>query len=311
MVDVEPDEIGSLVVRSGCPVCGRRTAPFLSIPFDGPPMVDYLDHFYCGRLDTAPLTGERYELAECDGCGLVYQLHVPDERYLDHLYGSAAFADPDAVRSTRGLAVRRAYAHDVEQFLKFFDTPAHDVHVLDFGSGTALWLDMAKAYGCRTTGSEMTEKGRERIRASGHRPLGPDALPERAFHFINTEQVVEHLTDPLGTVQMLATALRPGGLLRISVPNGSDIRARLELGDWSAPKGSPRSLNAVAPLEHVNCFDAGSLRRLGETSGLEPFHYPFRQYMDPMERVRFVASAVAHLLNRPNGTLQLFRKPSA
>lgn len=297
-----------LAARSGCPVCGSAGAPFVSLPFDDPPISDLLHGFYDGRLQTAALEHRRYELVDCGDCGLVYQVLVPNERYLDHLYRVAARQDPGDVGRGRGLDVRRRYASEIEQCVKYFGGNPSQLDVLDYGSGSGLWLDMARAYGCRTAGADVGHA--DLLERSGHEAVSPSALPTGRFHLVNTEQVVEHLVDPLTAVRAMASALRPGGILRVSVPNGSDIRERLEDADWTAAKGSPRSLNAVAPLEHLNCFDHRSLRRLAVRAGLEPFRYPLRQYLDPMERVRFVASALLRPLRRPKGTLLLFRKPA-
>ncbi len=290
-------------------MCGERGAPFLSLPYDADPIAGYLTRFYDGAIDPAELADQRYELVRCSACGIVYQVGVPDEALLDHLYGVAALHDVQASQAARGLAVRRSYANDVEQCMKYFGTESAPVEVLDFGAGAGLWLEMAAAYGCRTSGAELAAAALGRLRDAGHDAFVLEDLPPERFHFVNTEQVVEHLVDPRGTVEHLLRSLRPGGLLRISVPNGSGIVERLQRADWQAPKGSPGSLNSVAPLEHLNCFDHGSLRRLGELVGLEPFHYPLRQYLDPMERMRFTASAVLHRVRRPEGTLQYFRKP--
>jgi hypothetical protein len=46
--------------------------------------------------------------------------------------------------------------------------------------------------------------------------------------------------------------------------------------DWSAPKGSKDSLNPVAPLEHINCFNRSSLLRLAAEAGLRETTLPLR-----------------------------------
>jgi SAM-dependent methyltransferase len=303
---------GGLVERTTCPVCrapAERAATLSDLPFDQDPLRRYLSEFYDGALDVRPLRGERFVLLDCPGCGLVYQRHVPDAALLEQLYGSAALADAGAVGAARGLSTRIAYAHDVERVIRHVGLPAAQIEVLDFGSGTGLWLQMAAAFGCRTTGAEITGSTLERLSAAGHRAVSMEDLPSERFHFVNTEQVVEHLVEPAETVQRLAAALRPGGVLRISVPNGSDIRERLRRGDWSAPKGSAESLNPVAPLEHLNCFDAASLRRLGTGAGLRPFDYPLRVELHQLGRLRYIAGAVRGRVRRPTGTLQLFSKP--
>lgn len=281
----------------------------LSIGFAEPPVQPYLEAFYSGRLDAASLDGERFEVVRCPDCGLTYQSWVPDDALLAHLYGDAARRDPAELARRRGLAVRLNYAHEIELFLRFFGRAPSEVEVLDFGSGHGDWLCMAAAFGCRTSGAELHPDGLRRIADDGHTAVPSADLPSGRYDFINAEQVVEHVVDPAGIMAALGTALRPGGLLHVSVPNGSDILERLEVNDWNAPKGSAHSLNAIAPLEHINCFDPGSLKRLATDVGLVPFRYPLRTQLHTMSRLRFAASSLSHLVKLPPGTNQIFRKP--
>lgn len=295
------------VQRNRCPVCDSADPrTILDLPFDIPPISSYLDSFYGGRLDPHELVGGRFVLLKCGSCELVFQRDVPDDESLGYLYGTAV-GDASS-RPGRGLRVRQGYSFQVEQLLKYWGAPPHDVDVLDYGAGAGDWLSMAAAYGCKTYAVELSVSRQDTLARRGHTILNADDLPAGHFHFINTEQVFEHLVEPMAELGRLASALRPGGLVRISVPNGGDVESRLSDADWTAPKGSGRSLNAIAPLEHINCFDHRSLIALGERAGLRRFTYPARQYLDSWERCRFIASAVVHKFKAPTGTLLLFQK---
>jgi len=272
----------------------------MDVPFTEEPIRGLVpDHLDPDELEA------RYILDECVACGLVYQRHAPGDELLRRVYENPALSS-HAVEEARGLEVRRNYASQVEQLLKFFERPAHQVNVLDFGAGFGMWLRMARAYGCRPYGSDLVESRHE---GAEWETLSIDELPAQHFDFINTEQVFEHLVHPRAVLTELVRALRPNGILRLSVPNGSDILERLAKGNWSAPKGAPESLNAVAPLEHLNCFNHASLKRMATGAGLELFNYPLRQYIDQWERFRFIGSAFVHVMRRPQGTMLLFRKP--
>jgi SAM-dependent methyltransferase len=279
------------------------------LPYDAPPIADYLVRFYGGSLDTSALDGEDYQLCACASCDLVFQLGVPDEGYLSHLYEAAALADPSSVAAARGLAVRQAYATDIELVIQHARREPHDVRVLDHGAGTGLWLQMAAAYGCTTAGTEFSQTALDRLETAGHLAFHPGSLPTESFDFINSEQVFEHLVEPATALAQLVQALRPGGLIRLSVPNGTEVRALLEVGDWSAPKGSATSLNAVAPLEHLNCFTPRTLRQLAAAKRLDSFRFPLRQLVQPSGRIRSAAGAVRARVRPRPGTLQWFRKP--
>ena len=309
MTDLEREAVG-LEVRDHCPACGTRAErPFFSRPFDDDPVQTYLRSFYAGRLDENQLRGKRFELCRCDDCDLVFQRSVPNAALLAHLYGPVAGADPAEVASRRGLDARLAYQHDIERVMRYLgDKPP--VRVLDFGAGTGLWLQMAAALGCQTAACELTSATSDRLRSLGHETVVLADLESESFDFINSEQVFEHLVEPRQALASLSRALRCGGLLRISVPNGSDVDARLKLEDWSAPKGTAASLNCVAPLEHLNCFNHASLRRLAFGAGLVPFAFPLRTEVHQTARLRFAASALGHRVRRPEGTLQYFIRPS-
>jgi predicted SAM-dependent methyltransferase len=128
--------------------------------------------------------------------------------------------------------------------------------------------------------------------------LGWDDLRDKHFDFINAEQVFEHLADPLDTLVRLAAALKPGGIIRINVPPGHDIKRKLQNPDWSLPARSPESLNDVAPLQHLNCFTFESLVRMGAKAGLREVEIA-REYLLPeglAERLKSVARPCYHAL---------------
>ena len=101
-----------------------------------------------------------------------------------------------------------------------------------------------------------------------------DEIPEYKFDFVNTEQVFEHIPNPLDTLKYLRDSLKPTGLIKISVPNGKNIKKKLKIGDWMAPKGSKNSLNSVSPLEHINCYTRTSLIKMAERAGLVRVRLP-------------------------------------
>jgi SAM-dependent methyltransferase len=279
-----------------------------TLPYDDPSVVRYLERQYADRLDRSLLAGGSYVVVRCTGCGLLYQREVPDPALLAHVYGDATTITDEEIGARRGLDVRVGYARQIEQAVRYLGLPPHRAQVLDFGAGYGHWLRMADAYGCQVTGTELDPTRASSLVDAGFDLIDPESLPRSEFHLINAEQVVEHLVDPLAVVTRLAQALRPGGILRIGVPNGTGVADLLADPDWDAPKGSARSLSAVAPLEHLNCFDSGALVELGRRAGLRRFRYPLRTSMHPDTRIRDVLAAVRHRARPPAGTAQLFTR---
>jgi trans-aconitate methyltransferase len=99
-------------------------------------------------------------------------------------------------------------------------------------------------------------------------------LEKRQFDFINAEQIFEHLVEPREALARLHGALAPGGVIRINVPDGRNIKRNLERPDWNSPEDSPNSLNDVAPLQHLNSYNFDALVRMGERVGLREVEIP-------------------------------------
>jgi len=299
-----------LTDRPHCPACSDATGGTVySAPFAADPLRTYLETFYDGRLDVDALDGD-YALVDCPGCGLLYQRRVPAPSAVAGLYEHVVESERHDVEARHGDEVRRGAALDLRRAARRARRPADQLEVLDFGAGTGLWLDVARAQGCRTTGAEVDPAARARLDAAGHATVDHDRLPDAAFDLVNLEQVLEHVLEPRTVLAQVAAAVRPDGLVRVCVPNGGPVRALLATADWTAPKGSDRSLNAVAPLEHVNCFDHRSLVAVGVAAGLEPFCFPLAVELGAVRTPRQAPGALKRQVVPPAGTLVWFRRPT-
>lgn len=264
--------------RSDCPVCQSvKWKPLYQKPYGFEPLRRYLYRTY-SALDPetlAPWQDVMYSLVECQECNLIFQEYVPSEGVMNTLY--EGWIDPEkalAQQQSYGLSYYSFYSQDILQILAYINRPPASLKVFDFGMGWGKWALMAKAFGCDVYGSELSEQRSRYAAANGIQVLDWSAIPEYSFDLINTDQVFEHLADPVGTLAHLVKALKPEGFIKICVPNSFGIRYRLHKMDWSAPKGSLRSLNPVAPLEHINCFSLRSLHQLGKEAGLDVVQIP-------------------------------------
>lgn len=59
------------------------------------------------------------------------------------------------------------------------------------------WFQMAQSFGCKAAGMELSEARVSHAQSRGVPAVEWQELASRRFDFINTEQVFEHVTDPL------------------------------------------------------------------------------------------------------------------
>jgi len=257
------------VRRESCPACGsHHTRVRYACRFDEPPISSFLTDYY--RIDPALLDGV-YELRQCSHCGTHYQAEVGDDALLETLYSDwIDFADipatdPQYVRDVAHPRYSRD-GHEIMAAAAFLGRRLNDLRTLDYGMGWASWARIAASLGCDSAGFDLSPS--RMTFAQQHGVRAPRA-GER-FHFINTEQVFEHVTDPRGTIVDLADRLEPDGILKISVPS----QFRLERLIRNLANGSSHEIaNDIMPahpLEHVNSFSPAGLRALGALAGLVP-----------------------------------------
>ncbi len=166
-------------------------------------------------------------------------------------------------RKHADITLYSTYAREVENISFLLNKKPAEIDVLDFGMGWGYWCLMAKAFGYNVMGLEASKERIDFARGTGIDTIGWSDIPADEFDFINTHQVFEHIPDPLGTLKLLVTGLRKGGFIKIAVPNGRKVEQELGNPKWKASK------NAIAPLEHINCFTHKTLLKLGELANLE------------------------------------------
>lgn len=312
-----PDSSRPLLLRrEHCPACQRSsTRTLYSEPLDSPGITRYMRDHYARRVER-DFAGYHYELAQCGHCGLAFQAQVPAPALLEEIYDDWLPAtEREAVAARWGLDDYRYLAEQVEFMLDHFRLRPGSIKALDFGFGWAEWARMAGAYGVDVCGAELSQVRIDYARSVGIPVVDSGALPQGEFHFINTEQVFEHLLEPGDMLRRLAGALRPGGLVKISVPDAAkSIRKLLGTGNFGAL--SAGDIMPIAPFEHVNAFTYASLSALGREAGLLPLRPSLRKlynassgWMQPKSALRSLLRPVYRHLY-PKSTFVYFCRPA-
>jgi SAM-dependent methyltransferase len=127
---------------------------------------------------------------------------------------------------------------------------------------------MAKAFGMVTEGLELSPSRVAYAQTNGLKVVTPQEIQPDSYHFINAEQVFEHLADPLAVLKSCFGWLQPKGFLRIAVPDGGKVDQQMKKGVWSI------SEMPTMPLEHINTFTPASLRYFAHQNGFQVIQPP-------------------------------------
>jgi SAM-dependent methyltransferase len=260
------------VERANCPVCASASATVIyRSGFDEGAIGRFIRSYY--RVDPSVLAAAPYELMRCPDCTLVYQRFAGDDHLLGELYGkwindwNRPEHDP-IYQAEVSAPLQSRDGHEILVAADFLRARPEDMAVLDFGMGWGLWARIVRQLGCVAYGQELAEERISFAKGHGIKTIAASELGVPMFDFINTEQVMEHVRDLAPTAELLARSLRPGGILKVSVPNAeraTAIAADLVAGRSS---GSLDELMPVHPLEHVNSFTRRALTVLADRLGL-------------------------------------------
>lgn len=323
---IEPKAFG-FVARDPCPACrGKETETVFSSPFDAGGIGRFVRDYY--HIDPAVLREAPYELRLCRGCGLVFQRHVGGPALLEELYSNWVEEpedperDIDTYRAEIEAIPESRDAHELMTAASYLGVPLERLKTLDYGMGWALWARIAARLGCDSFGSDLAPPRMDYAARHGVQILTDAEIGAHRFHFINTEQVFEHVPEPLGLLERLAAALVPGGVVKISVPSGERVEPLLALLNSGAYRGDADTIMPVQPLEHLNCFRRRSVQAMADRVGLDivrpgPWHgYAFlrRRGTINLARPRKAAKEMIrpwYQYRNPSNLYLWLRKPAA
>jgi SAM-dependent methyltransferase len=287
-VPAAPESETRFVVRTCCPACGCAERTLIAdLPLTSPPLLTYLHDFYGADVvrRLPGLASQRYRLARCTRCDTHYQIDAPPPAWLAQFYASIQVPGEEPVPTF----VFEQRARELAMVARQLDAARLPRTALDFGAGTGGWARLAQAAGFTVTAMDVATAAFPRLTAAGIHCTLPFATTASDFSLIHVEQVLEHLADPAGTLAQLVERLRAGGIIVAGVPHDPALADKLAAPDWLAPKHDRTSLNAVAPLEHLNAFSPAGLRSLGERFGLtslEPHGWELRRPGQPAPSLR-------------------------
>ena len=301
------------ISRDYCPACkGLENITLYENSFTDPPIKEYLESFYSpqGGVEFEYLVNVNFTIKECNHCGLIYQKNIPNNFLMHKIYEE--WLDPkktfEMIASKSNLGYLINLMKQIINMIEYVGNIPDKLDFFDFGIGWGHWCRIAKALGCNAFGTELSQARIDYAQSLGVKVISWEEIPDYKFDLINIEQTLEHISEPLETLICLKNALKPNGILRISVPDGWDIQRRLRIGDWQTSKSSKNSLNPIAPLEHINCFNHKALVYIVNNVGLEMVRIPEKYTFSLKDKIKSILKPYYYLLRRQGGTTLYFRQ---
>jgi uncharacterized protein (UPF0276 family)/2-polyprenyl-3-methyl-5-hydroxy-6-metoxy-1,4-benzoquinol methylase len=214
----------------------------------------------CGHTDTNELFVKKgFHHVRCQNCRLIYVNPVLTDDAARKLYeqesswvqvlDSGPQKEMDQKKFSYGLDIVSPYLCQRR--------------ILDIGTGTGLFLEVARDKGFDPVGLELNRATVDRLRENGFeiidKPMENSDLPENDFDLVTLWEVLEHIMEPGQLLAHITSVLKPGGMLLVLVPNADSLVTRILHGQSGTFGGH----------SHVNHFNSATLTRLLNSAGFE------------------------------------------
>ena len=212
-----------------------------------------------------------YTVIDCAHCGFAHVLPFPSEAQLAEIYREEYYSTekPDYIERHKGDLPwwNLVYNERYDTFEKHL--PAGARRVLDVGAGPGYFLLRGRERGWDPLALEPSRQAAAHIRDTLGMPVVSEFLTKETaarlgrFDVIHLSEVVEHLPDPAGIIELCRSMLNPHGILCITVPNDyNPLQAAFR-------KASPRAPWWVAPPHHINYFNSQTMETLVRRCGFD------------------------------------------
>ena len=175
-----------------------------------------------------------YEIIICPGCRLWITQPFPDQEHLDSLYSTNNYRKHHS-----------RFVLPAEKIVEFFrklrcrriKNLFYKGRILDIGCARGLFLSLMREEGWKTFGLELNDNTAHHARnvigldvKSGN--LSDAHFGVQSFDVITIWHVLEHLSDPILTINECNRILKKGGKLVIAVPNADSLQAKISGRFW-------------------------------------------------------------------------------
>jgi 2-polyprenyl-3-methyl-5-hydroxy-6-metoxy-1,4-benzoquinol methylase len=215
----------------------------------------------CGKASIKPFCRrDKFTIFRCSSCSVGFIWPQISKEKSAEIYDESYF-ESWGIREDKNLFQMKQRTFILR--LKALERIIPPGKILDVGCATGFFLEVAKMRGWDIYGIEINPHAVRLARKQNGSRIYQGSIEEAKlersfFDAIAMSDVLEHMVDPLASLQRANAILKPGGLIAITTPNLNSITAHLLGGKWPHFK-----------VEHQFYFSPHSLSDLLERAGFK------------------------------------------
>ena len=207
----------------------------------------------CTTENITPLVNyERAFLNKCGSCNFIFSKSIPSDQELEKYYSN----EYELTEFFSPITAKR-----YEELLDRFEQLKKTKNILDIGTGSAFFAEIAIKRGWNVYGTELTDKTIAKAEQQGVKmskgKLEDIQFESDFFDLVVCIEVIEHVSYPSSFVKEIQRILRTGGAAYISTPNfNSLLRRRLK-----------SKYDVIGYPNHLSYFTAKTLKSVFSSNG--------------------------------------------
>jgi SAM-dependent methyltransferase len=198
-----------------------------------------------------------FPVVRCRRCAMVYAALLPDEAFLTALYDRVIQKEA----CVEGSENRPGYARRLRYVAELLElAPAGEpLRALDYGSGLGVTLRILRTCGVDATGFDPSALRSDYVRERDLTIAGDPSELSGIFGALVLDNVLEHLPEPVRTIEWLRGVTAAGTVAYVSVPSYEPRFLAAQVESHRRGAAVDMTLN---PWEHLNYFSLAHLDAL-------------------------------------------------
>ncbi len=176
-----------------------------------------------------------FTIVRCNNCGLSRTSPRPDQKSVGYYYPDnyRPYSSATIMPSSKGIwkSIRTWVRNNVSGKTTDYLPANSSGRLLEIGCSTGKFLNAASNLGWQVEGVEFSKIAARHARAQGHQvivgQLETVELPANSYDVVVGWMVLEHLHNPSAVLSHLYMAMKPNGVLILSVPNFNSWSRRI------------------------------------------------------------------------------------